>query len=127
MSKYITEYQTTGNCKIDIDRVCKKWNNRFVISTYEKPNEVEYTLVINGKCKNTTILMTLISKEQASLVINKLNLIHVKSLIFARAGTYHSKSFINSEIKKLSKIKLEQEMDLSITKSRLSQYEKSIR
>lgn len=62
-------------------------DNKFSILTWEE----RYTFILNrkGKCKDI-LCKSLISKEQALEVVNRLNLIHVKDLTFRSAGTCHS-------------------------------------
>ncbi len=121
MSKYITEFQPTGNSNINIDLVCKDWNDRFSISTWINDEE-KYTFIINGKRKNTRLCKTQISKEQVFAVVDKLKLVHVKDTTFRSGGSYHTKSFIKSEVERIGKIKQEKETELSIISKLFFQY-----
>jgi len=81
----IKMFSPTGICLIDEPAVIKKWNNNFVISQWKE----EYTLIHhNSKATNFTKsdLKVKISKEQATTLIEKLNLYENKSQIF-RSGT----------------------------------------
>jgi hypothetical protein len=126
MSKYIKEFQQTGNSTINVDLVCKDWNERFSICTWINDNEEKYTFVVNGKRKNTRLCKTQISKEQTIEVAEKLKLIHVKDTTFISAGSYHSESFIKSEIERIGKIKQNKENELSIISKILYQYERCL-
>lgn len=126
MSKYITDFQQTGNSTINVDLVCKDWNDRFSIFTWINDNEEKYTFIVNGKRKNTRLCKTQISKEQAFAVADRLKLIHVKDTIFRSAGAFHSESFIKSEVERIAKIKQDKENELSIFSKVLYQYERCL-
>lgn len=126
MSKYITEFNQTGITSININLVCKDWNDKFVICTWINDNEEKYTFVVNGKRKNTRLCKTQISKEQTFEIVDRLNLIHVKDTTFRSAGAYRSESFIKLEVERIGKIKQEKEVDISIISKILSQYEYSL-
>jgi len=121
MSKYITDFQQTGISTINVDLVCKDWNDRFSICTWINDNEEQYTFVVNGKRKNTMLCKTKISKQQALIVANKLNLIHRKDHTFRSAG-----SFIKSEIERIAKIKQEKEFELEHISKMLFHYERCL-
>ena len=126
MSKYITDFHQTGNSTINIDLVCKDWDDRFSICTWINDNEEKYTFIVNGKRKNTRLCKTQISKEQAFAVADRLKLIHVKDTTFRSAGSFHSESFIKSEVERIAKIKQEKEVELSIISKMLYQYERCL-
>lgn len=126
MSKYITDFQQTGNSTINVDLVCKDWNDRFSICTWINDDEEKYTFIVNGKRKNTRLCKTQISKEQAFAVADRLKLIHVKDTTFRSAGSFHSESFIKSEVERIAKIKQEKENELSIISKVLYQYERCL-
>lgn len=126
MSKYITEFQQTGVSTVNVDLICKDWNERFVISTWINDIEEMYTFIIHGKRKSTLLCKTQISKEQAMEIISKLALIHVKNTIFKNNKTYHSKTFIKSEIERITKIKQEKEQELSFISQTLYMYERCL-
>lgn len=126
MSKYITDFQQTGNSTINVDLVCKDWNDRFSICTWINDDEEKYTFIVNGKRKNTRLCKTQISKEQAFAVADRLKLIHVKDTTFKSAGSFHSESFIKSEVERIAKIKQEKENELSIISKVLYQYERCL-
>lgn len=126
MSKYITDFQQTGNSTINVDLVCKDWNDRFSICTWINDDEEKYTFIVNGKRKNTRLCKTQISKEQAFAVADRFKLIHVKDTTFRSAGSFHSESFIKSEVERIAKIKQEKENELSIISKVLYQYERCL-
>lgn len=126
MSKYITYFQQTGNSTINVDLVCKDWNDRFSICTWINDNEEKYTFIVNGKRKNTRLCKTQISKEQAFAVVDRLKLIHVKDITFRSAGAFHSETFIKSEVERITKIKQEKDNELSIISNMLYQYERCL-
>lgn len=104
MSKYITKFRQTGNSTVNVNLICKDQNDGFSICTWINDNEEKYTFVVNGKRKNIRLCKTQISKEQATEIISKLNLIHVKAGIPRSAGGYHSREFVKSERKRIIKI-----------------------
>lgn len=122
MAKYITNYQTTGNSIVNVDLICKDWNDRFVILTWINDKEEKYTFLVNGKRKNHVLEKTQISKEQAIQIISKLNLLLVKSSTFSSGGTYHSESFIKSETERITQIIKEKEFELSFIEETLIKY-----
>lgn len=122
MSKYITEFQKTGISTVNVDLICKDWNEKFTISTWINDKEEKYTFVVNGKRKNTRLCKTQISKEQANEIITKLSLIHVKDNTFRSGGAYHSKNFIKSEVERIIKIKQKKEQELSFISQALYMY-----
>lgn len=126
MSKYITEFQQTGISTLNVDFVCKDWNDRFSICTWINDKEEQYTFVVIGKRKNTILCKTKISKEQSLIIANRLNLIHRKDHTLRSAGSFHTESFIKSEIERISKIKKEKEFELEIISKMLFQCERCL-
>ena len=63
MSKYIKEFQETGTSIINIDLVCKDWNDRFSIYTWINENEEIYQIVVNGKRKRLLIELSSIVRQ----------------------------------------------------------------
>jgi hypothetical protein len=123
MSKYITDFQQTGNSAINVDLVCKDWNDRFSICTWINGNEEKYTFLVNGKRKKTRLCKTQISKEQAFAIADRLKLIHVKDSTFRSAGSFHTESFIKLEVDRITKIKQEKEQELTFIRHTLYNYE----
>lgn len=127
MSKYITEFKETGNSTVNVDLICKDWNERFLISTWINDDEEKYTFIVNGKRKNARLCKTQISKEQAIEIADKLNLVHVKDSTFRSGGTYRSINFIKSEVERLTKIKEEKEFDVALIRRILCNYNNHIK
>lgn len=126
MSKYITKFEQTGISTVNVDLICKDWNERFAISTWINDEEEKYTFVVNGKRKNTRLCKAQISKEQANEIVSKLKLIHVKDTTFRSGGAYHSKDFIISEVDRITKIMQEKEQELSFINQALYMYERCL-
>jgi hypothetical protein len=126
MSKYIKDFQQIGNSTINVDLVCKDWNDRFSIHTWINDNEEKYTFFVNGKRKNTKFCKAQISKEQAIEIAEKLKLIHVKDTLFNSSGAYHSESFIKLKIERINKIKQDKEIELLVISKMLYQYERCL-
>lgn len=126
MSKYIIDFEQIGESTVNVDLICKDWNERFVIRTWINDNEERYTFIIKGKRKNTTLCKTQISKKQAMEVVDKLDLIHVKDGISKSRGNYHSIKFIKSEVERMTKMKQNMEQDLSFISQALYMYERCL-
>ncbi len=71
----VTKFQSTGNCEVDVDLVCKKWNYTWFLNQWVNETENKFTL-----CKQLRIgtssqrIKVTISVEQAEKIIEKLNL-----------------------------------------------------
>jgi hypothetical protein len=92
-SKYVTEFNQIGFCKVDVDLVCKDWNKKFMIVVY-KSTTIEFTLFIEGRAKGSFDLKAKISPEQAKEITYKLELREVKSNVFASGSTLYSRETI---------------------------------
>ena len=125
MSKYIKEFQPSEISILDIDTVCKDWNNKFTIYTWITDEIEKYTFTISGKSKNAC--KTKISKEQAMEIVSKLKLKHVKNHSFRSAGNYHSVSHIISEISRVRIEKKKREDEIEFIDRVLFQFEQSIK
>lgn len=123
MKGIISEFNETGNSTINVDFVCKKWNDQFGISVWKNENEEKYTLFINGKRKNTRLLKSQISKEQAFLVIEKLELINIKDSTFRSASIYIKRNFAISERDRLTKLSKEKQQELNMIYAVVRSYE----
>jgi len=119
--KLITDYQQTGICTIDVEKVCKAWTDKFIISQYHD----EYSLIkfLRGENKYRVS----ISKDQALEVINKAELAQVKSDLFKYAWTYKKAGFIQSEIIRLNEILKEERMKVSFIESSIIQLEQALK
>lgn len=126
MSKYITEFNTTGNSTVNVNLICKHWNERFSICTWINTTDEKYTFVVYGKRKNRRLCKTQISKEQANQIIEKLKLIHIRSGLFRSGGAYHSKEYVMSECERLQKIKEEKEQELGCIRDMLIEHERAL-
>lgn len=127
MSKYVKEFKLTGCVTVHVDLICKKWNDKFCITTWtELDKSKRYTFVVNGKRKNSDVCKVQISKEQADEIVSRLGLVYVKNYLFNSAGAYHSINFCKSEIDRIKKIKIDKERELDIISRLLYQYEKSV-
>jgi hypothetical protein len=124
MSKYITSFQQTGHSILDVELVCKDWNERFLICTWINENEEDYTFVVKGKRKNSC--KTRISKEQATEIVLRLKLVHVKDSLLRSAGTYRTIDFIKSELERITEIKQEKEKELAVINDVLLMYRRCI-
>lgn len=123
MSKYIQEFNRIGNSVVNVDLICKDWNNQFSIQLWKNDTEEKYTFLVKGKRRYKILCKTQISKEQAMDIIQKLDLILVKSGLLRSAGSYYSKEFIKSEIDRITQIKREKERELSTILEILYGYE----
>lgn len=89
MKEYITDFKYTGECAVNVDSICKDWNDLFNIFTWLNMNDItEYTLVIYKKNKRGIKTKVRISELQALEIINKLKLIHKLDSTFLRGGVY---------------------------------------
>jgi hypothetical protein len=82
---FITKFNETGICEIDVDILVKKWNDLFSISQWHD----EYRL-IKLKKKNITenkIKIT-ISEDQFFELKRKLNLYQFRSTLFRNGSTW---------------------------------------
>lgn len=122
--KYISKFNKFGISKIDVDLIAEDWNETFNISTWDNGKETNYFFIINPKRKNAKRTKTYISEEQAKELIEKLNLVHVKSHLFLAGGSYHTKEFVKSETEKLESLKKEKESELLTITRTLYQYRK---
>lgn len=126
MSKYIKEFNQTGISIINIDLVCKNWNDRFNIVTWVTDVEEIYTFVIYAKRNDRILCKTDISKEQALELAKKLNLIFVKDILFKNSGFFHTENFIKNEIERFTKMKHEKEGELNFIHNMLYNYERCV-
>lgn len=125
MNKYFTEFNTSGISTVNVDKICKDWDERFIIYVY---NNEKFTFVITGRGrrKKTNFYKTEISKTQAYEIVAKLTLLYVRDSTFRSAGAYHTFEYIKSEVERLSLIKDTKERELSVINSVLENYEKHI-
>lgn len=93
MEGVIIDYQTTGNCKIDIDFVIKKWNHLWWLSQWN--NEFRLIKYVRKDSPMTDIKVT-ISIDQAYKLIKKLDLICEQSSTFSSASAWRRQIHIDS-------------------------------
>ena len=126
MSKYIKEFKEIGESVVNVDLICKDWNDRFFISTWINDREETYRFIVQGKRRYNTICKTTISKDQALIIANRLSLIHVKDPMFRSAGVFYSKSFIESEILRITEILSNKKREVSVIEKELDRFKSSI-
>lgn len=126
MKGIILEFNQTGNSVVDIDFVCKKWNDQFGISSWINSDEEKYTLFINGKRKNTRLLKSQISKEQAFEIIKKMELVNIKDSTFRSASVFVKRSFAISELERFKKINQEKQQELNTIYGVIRSYENAL-
>ena len=122
MGNYITEFNQSGISTVNVDKICKDWNDRFSILTFQNHEVEKYTLLIKGKRKNTILCKTQISSLQAFSIANRLDLFHVKSSISKSAGSFHTKSFILGEIRMLTELKNRLQLELESISRQIAQF-----
>lgn len=97
MNKLITKFEITGECEIDVKKVVKAWNDRFVISQWHD----EFTLCRHAKNAGNftkTNLKVRISKQQAKELIVELDLFPNLSEFFKNGTTWRRKIDINPKL-----------------------------
>lgn len=84
MGSFITVFNSTGPCEVDVDHVAKAWDHRFVLSQWGD----EYRLIqYLRKGSEATKVKCTISAEQAKELIDKLQLVRTQEM-FASAGSW---------------------------------------
>lgn len=116
MKKLITEFNQTGDCKIDVAKVVKAWNDKFSISQYHE----EYRLIKQGRGQNCAKVT--ISKEQAEILIDKLKLLPIQSGMLRFGKTYRTESNIISEKNRIQKILDEKQNEIEVLRSVISEF-----
>lgn len=126
MSKYIKEFNKTGNCIANVPLICKHWNNSFFISTYKTENGTDYTFYIRGKRKESTLCRIRLSEEQALEIVSKLSLVYVGSTLFRSGGAYYGKEYLDAEIVRLNDILNEKRFELQTIQDLVSSFERAL-
>lgn len=72
MSEFITDYQLTGNCVVNVDLIEKKWDYRFVLYDYE--NQFQFVKFLRRGSSSREVKCD-ISTKQAQEIIDKLKLV----------------------------------------------------
>ena len=122
MKDLITNFQTTGPCTVDVDKVAKAWNNEFSISQWEK----DYRLIRQDAKDPEICAKVTISNEQAEEIILKLNLLPIQSTIFRSGATYRSKGSIESELKRFRVIHEEKSNELRTITDVVNSYSRAL-
>lgn len=79
------DFVDCGINKVKIDVVCKKWDERFFITSW---HDSDFRLIATRKKGKMYILKLTISKEQAFEIINNLKLECMPSYTLKKAKTY---------------------------------------
>jgi len=82
----IIDFNEIGLCIIDVDKAVKGWTEKCSISRWHN----KYRL-IRIKYKKVIALKIKITEEQAKELINKLDLVEIKSETFTNGSTYRLK------------------------------------
>jgi len=111
ISDIVTNFQSTGNCEVDVDLVCSKWNHTWFLTQWVNRDENKFTL-----CKQLRIgvesfpVKLTISVEQAEEIIERLTL-DKESTMFNSGKTWrHSEGYwsrlraLNSKKKNASEL-----------------------
>jgi len=110
MHKWFAKYQDTGICEVNIDKVLKDWNDKCSIYQWEQ----KFTLHKRGRGKESVAFKAEISYEQAMQIIKRQGLLKVQDSTFRSASIYKTPSFLQSEIKRLSEIRIERLSELRV-------------
>ena len=90
MDKIVIKHKDIGECKIDIDRLAKKWNNLFWLSQWHD----EYRLIkYTQKNSPITTIKVSISKSQAEEIIKKLGLVRTQDSTFRNAASWRKSNY----------------------------------
>ncbi len=100
MDELIKNFNRTGNCEVDTDKVAKAWNDKFSISQWHD----EYRLIEDIELFKEGAYKISISKEQALEIINKVKLLPIQSGFLKNAKTWRSQSNIISEKKRIENL-----------------------
>lgn len=85
MDSVILEYKDTGICKVDIDKIVRKWNHLWWISQWHD----EYRLIkYKRKDSPITSLKVTISKDQVTILTEKLGLEKTPDTTFRYAASW---------------------------------------
>jgi hypothetical protein len=91
----VSDYQTTGECQVDLDLVVKKWNHTWLISQWQD----EYTLCKFVRMGTPSMKINVrISTNQASELIDRLNLDHEQSPVFRSGATWRQSDIFEAKL-----------------------------
>jgi hypothetical protein len=126
MDKYINKNPET-DVIINVELVCKVWDDSLAIHTWIDDKEEEYTLVRLGCSSPLDVDFQLILKSQAIEIVNKLGLVHVRSVFTSSGGYYVSKAYAQSEIIRLTNsLDDSDEDDIDMLNDIISSYSQAI-
>ena len=92
LNDIVTNFQSTGNCEVDVDLVCEKWNHTWGV--YQWRDTYRLIKMVRLGTPNTRIKVS-ISPEQAKEIIDRLKL-DGESGGFSSATTWrHSEDYWN--------------------------------
>ena len=100
MSKYVSEFNSTGISILYLEKVLFDWTNKFFLSKYKET----YKFAISSKKKNCLDLKVEISKEQFDEILSRKTLVKVNDSIFNNACSYFTESHLKKEVERLKKI-----------------------
>jgi hypothetical protein len=84
LDNIVTDYKLTGDCKVDVDLVCKVWNHTWGIYQWGEQYRLIKMLRLGSGCSRIKVQ---ISTEQATEIIKRLDL-DAESGGFASATTW---------------------------------------
>jgi hypothetical protein len=123
---YFNEINPTGISVANVDFICKNWNDKFSIITWINEKEEKYIFCVHGRGKESIIVKSQISKEQAFEIVKELDLFHVKNTLFRSAGIYRTKEFIISEINRIEEIRTNKSLELRAIETELFNFEDTL-
>lgn len=106
---FITQFNETGPCEVDIEKVAKVWTDKFSLIQYHE----DYTLLKYGKGERP-LMKVQVSETQAKEIIEKMNLLKVQNSVFVHGAEYKTREFINKELARLNKIKTDKEFEIEV-------------
>lgn len=95
MNKYITLFNDTEPCLVNVTEICKDWNKSFTITQTAHKTFLSKTGKKDGfRCE--------VSKFQAAEIIDQLGLVFVKNSFLKNAGVYYDVATAQAELRKLT-------------------------
>lgn len=120
MKKLITDFQTTGICQVNVNKVIKAWTHKFAILKYHD----NYKLYKKGRGQNCAKVE--ISELQAKQIIEALKLKEIKDSMLVHARTYKSIEAIDYEIERLQGLCDEKMREVSVLNEVIKAYIEAI-
>lgn len=121
-NKYFKTSNFIGINEVDVDLLVKDWDKKGILFISVWDND--FTLV-KHKSKKVREFKTIISESQANELIQRLDLVCVKSTLFKKAKTYYSQKHVKKEIKRLRNKKLDISNQLKTINSILDEFERA--